>query len=52
MGHDDAGFPILKPDRSGEGYHLVGYIGANELEHALGTLLPLNLAAHIDSHGN
>jgi chloride channel 3/4/5 len=36
MGHDDAGFPILKPDRSGEGYHLVGYIGANELEHALG----------------
>ena len=32
-GHSDSGFPILKPDN--EGLRLAGYIGANELEHAL-----------------
>ncbi|KAI0358560.1 hypothetical protein OH77DRAFT_1494220 [Trametes cingulata] len=32
-GNSDSGFPILRPD--GEGMRMVGYIGANELEHAL-----------------
>lgn len=36
-GSDDGGFPILRKD--GEDHHdnwrMVGYIGANELEHAL-----------------
>lgn len=32
-GSSDSGFPILRPD--GEGMRMVGYIGANELEHAL-----------------
>jgi len=34
-GHDDGGFPILKPTRDGSGTRMVGYIGASELEHAL-----------------
>ncbi|KAG0706023.1 chloride channel [Suillus ampliporus] len=34
-GHDDGGFPILRPSRDGDGMRMVGYIGANELEHAL-----------------
>ena len=32
-GNSDSGFPILRPD--GDGLRMVGYIGANELEHAL-----------------
>ncbi|CCL98708.1 uncharacterized protein FIBRA_00712 [Fibroporia radiculosa] len=32
-GHSDGGFPILRAN--GEGQRMVGYIGANELEHAL-----------------
>ncbi|OSD06985.1 hypothetical protein PYCCODRAFT_1431167 [Trametes coccinea BRFM310] len=32
-GNSDSGFPILRPD--GDGMRMVGYIGANELEHAL-----------------
>ena len=32
-GEEDAGFPILRQD--GGGLRMVGYIGANELEHAL-----------------
>ncbi|KAI8993999.1 chloride channel [Trametes punicea] len=32
-GNSDSGFPILRPD--GEGMRMIGYIGANELEHAL-----------------
>ncbi|KAI0829819.1 chloride channel [Trametes gibbosa] len=32
-GNSDSGFPILRPDD--EGTRMVGYIGANELEHAL-----------------
>ncbi|KAI0775828.1 chloride channel [Trametes elegans] len=32
-GNSDSGFPILRPDD--EGMRMVGYIGANELEHAL-----------------
>ncbi|KAI0709544.1 chloride channel [Cerioporus squamosus] len=32
-GNSDSGFPILRPDD--EGLRMVGYIGANELEHAL-----------------
>ena len=32
-GNSDSGFPILKPDDAG--LRLAGYIGANELEHAL-----------------
>jgi hypothetical protein len=34
-GHDDAGFPILSSAKEDGGTRLVGYIGANELEHAL-----------------
>jgi chloride channel 3/4/5 len=34
-GHDDAGFPILSNAKEDGGARLVGYIGANELEHAL-----------------
>ena len=35
-GHDDSGFPILRKESSeDDGMRLVGYIGANELEHAL-----------------
>jgi hypothetical protein len=36
-GHDDAGFPILSGAKEDGGTRLVGYIGANELEHALST---------------
>ncbi|KAI0084872.1 chloride channel [Irpex rosettiformis] len=32
-GNDDSGFPVVR--EAGEGLRLVGYIGANELEHAL-----------------
>ena len=32
-GHSDSGFPILRSDEGGS--RMVGYIGANELEHAL-----------------
>ena len=38
-GNSDSGFPILRPDE--EGMRTVGYIGANELEHALSTSFPL-----------
>lgn len=31
----DDGFPILKRDLNDEGMRMVGYIGVNELEHAL-----------------
>ncbi|EPQ57244.1 clc channel [Gloeophyllum trabeum ATCC 11539] len=35
-GYDDGGFPIVrKVDNETEGLRLIGYIGANELEHAL-----------------
>jgi chloride channel 3/4/5 len=34
-GNDDSGFAILKKAKDDEGMRLVGYIGANELEHAL-----------------
>lgn len=34
-GNADSGFPILRED--GDGQRMVGYIGANELEHALST---------------
>ena len=34
-GGDDDGFPILRNDSNGDGFRMVGYIGANELEHAL-----------------
>lgn len=34
-GENDMGFPILRPDSHEDGVRLVGYIGANELEHAL-----------------
>jgi len=36
MGNDDSGFPILRRDDNDQNeMRLVGYIGANELEHAL-----------------
>jgi chloride channel 3/4/5 len=34
-GHDDTGFPILRSDKPSEDLRMIGYIGANELEHAL-----------------
>ncbi|KAF9501534.1 hypothetical protein BDN71DRAFT_1550108 [Pleurotus eryngii] len=34
-GNDDSGFPILRVDPHENGWRMVGYIGANELEHAL-----------------
>ncbi|KXN92468.1 H(+)/Cl(-) exchange transporter 3 [Leucoagaricus sp. SymC.cos] len=33
--NDDGGFPILRKDINEDGYRMVGYIGASELEHAL-----------------
>lgn len=35
-GHDDSGFPIVRSDGDSDNLRMVGYIGANELEHALG----------------
>jgi len=35
-GADDSGFPIVRSDANDDGFRLVGYIGFNELEHALG----------------
>lgn len=32
---DDNGFPILRTDINDDGMRMVGYIGTNELEHAL-----------------
>ena len=34
-GADDSGFPILRRDMNDDGMRMVGYIGSNELEHAL-----------------
>ncbi|KAF9227313.1 hypothetical protein BS17DRAFT_800360 [Gyrodon lividus] len=34
-GHDDSGFPILRPHGDSGRMRMVGYIGASELEHAL-----------------
>jgi chloride channel 3/4/5 len=40
-GQDDSGFPILrKESEATEGMRLVGFIGANELEHALSAFVP------------
>ena len=36
VGYADSGFPILKQEHLG--LKVVGYIGTNELEHALGEL--------------
>ncbi|PFH51530.1 hypothetical protein AMATHDRAFT_58981 [Amanita thiersii Skay4041] len=42
-GHDDGGFPIIRRDSDdGDGTKLIGYIGANELEHALSMSLRYN----------
>jgi hypothetical protein len=40
-GNDDGGFPILRNDANGDGMRMIGYIGANELEHALSQLSSL-----------
>ena len=34
-GADDSGFPILRRDENDDGMRMVGYIGYNELDHAL-----------------
>jgi chloride channel 3/4/5 len=34
-GNDDSGFPILQNDVNSNGLRMVGYIGSNELDHAL-----------------
>lgn len=39
-GNDDSGFPILRVIGDDDDLRMVGYIGANELEHALSTRLP------------
>ncbi|KAF9475768.1 clc channel [Pholiota conissans] len=36
---DDNGFPILRMDVNDDGKRMVGYIGSNELEHALGLVV-------------
>jgi chloride channel 3/4/5 len=41
-GNDDGGFPILRVDGNDDGMRMVGYIGANELEHALSTCTSLS----------
>ncbi len=46
-GNDDSGFPILREDEGGS--RMVGYIGANELEHALSR--PLSNSYRPISHG-
>lgn len=40
-GNDDGGFPVLRRDSNDDGLRMVGYIGANELEHALSELIVL-----------
>ena len=40
-GNDDSGFPIVREDSGGA--RLIGYIGANELEHALSTCCSLSV---------
>lgn len=40
-GHDDSGFPILRRNGGSDKLRMVGYIGASELEHALGQSSPL-----------
>jgi chloride channel 3/4/5 len=43
-GNEDSGFPILRKDGPGvDNMRLIGYIGANELEHALSTCFYLFL---------
>ncbi|KAL0574965.1 hypothetical protein V5O48_007010, partial [Marasmius crinis-equi] len=39
LGNDDGGFPILKRDKDDDRLRMIGYIGANELEHALSGVL-------------
>ena len=48
-GHDDSGFPILRPNSDGDGTRMIGYIGANELEHALGksSLFPMQTLSEV-----
>ncbi|KAH9858448.1 chloride channel [Lenzites betulinus] len=53
-GNSDSGFPILRPDE--EGTRMVGYIGANELEHALSIVAddpdqPITFTAGSPHHG-
>lgn len=49
-GYADSGFPIVRPDY--QGLRVAGYIGFNELEHALGedhhttTIFPENQDIH------
>lgn len=45
-GADDGGFPILQQDVDHDGMRMVGYIGSNELDHALST------CDNLDSNAN
>ena len=47
-GGEDSGFPILREDDAGP--RLVGYIGASELEHALGTYRQPSIASFVYRH--
>lgn len=40
-GYADTGFPILNTDTNGQS-RMLGFIGANELEHALSTFLRIS----------
>jgi len=48
-GNDDGGFPILRKAEDEQLSRMVGYIGANELEHALSTVLSVEFAVSADS---
>ncbi|OAX39995.1 hypothetical protein K503DRAFT_809553 [Rhizopogon vinicolor AM-OR11-026] len=51
-GRDDSGFPILKPNRDGDGMRMIGYIGTSELEHALSIVAEnATEAVRIHTHG-
>ncbi|KAJ3504402.1 hypothetical protein NLJ89_g7954 [Agrocybe chaxingu] len=48
-GADDSGFPILRRDSNDEGMRMVGYIGSNELEHALNQI-PFDAEEEVHFH--
>lgn len=50
-GHDDSGFPILRPNGDNGKLRMVGYIGASELEHALGQSPPFWFVSFLKNVG-
>lgn len=47
-GSDDSGFPILQNDIADNGLRMVGYIGSNELDHALCSCDVLEVKFHLN----